>query len=123
MTGLEFDGLSKPVSFMSRGVDTENGKTDSAILRQDDLALGGENQDNSSTFRHLEESSEAEYVPGESNEQVKQKMMSIIQIKYAELNRIDEQIRLLQELQSRRREVTKDIKTLEGSLQKVLPSI
>lgn len=70
----------------------------------------------------LDESNEAENGLGEPDEQVKQKMMSDIQAKYTELGRIDEHIRQFENLKSRKSEVTKYIYSLEGSLQKVLPS-
>lgn len=55
--------------------------------------------------------------PKESDDQTKFKMIFAIKEKYAELTRIDEQIRMLEELKANRSNISKDIAGLEGNYQ------
>ena len=53
----------------------------------------------------------------------KRKMVSFIEEKYQELDRLNEKIRRLEELKSRRAEVSKDIESMEGQLKEMLSRI
>ncbi|MCJ1229835.1 hypothetical protein MMC12_006505 [Toensbergia leucococca] len=61
--------------------------------------------------------------PDDFDDKMKHSMISFIESKYLELSRINEEIRKLEELKSKRIEVKKDIAGLEGNLQKILPHI
>ena len=60
-------------------------------------------------------------VAGDMEDQTKRKMYLAIEEKYRELSDIDEEIRKIEELQSKRSKVSKDIAGLEGKLQRILP--
>lgn len=61
-----------------------------------------------------EEGTEMNGLPIESDDRTKRKMISAIQEKRAELKRIDEQIRMLEELKANRSNISEDISGLEG---------
>lgn len=74
------------------------------IKDQQDVYIGPQTHD---------KGSEANDLPGESDDQTKTKMISAIQNKYAELKWINEQIRMLEELKTNRHIISKDIAGLE----------
>lgn len=61
-----------------------------------------------------DEGTEMNGLPIESDDQTKRKMITAIQEKRAELKRIDEQIRMLEELKANRSNISEDISGLEG---------
>ncbi|KAL9117887.1 MAG: hypothetical protein Q9187_005570 [Circinaria calcarea] len=71
-------------------------------------------------FQALNETGDVD-VAGDMEDQTKRKMYLAIEEKYRELSDLDEEIQKIEELQSKRSKVSKDITSLEGKLQRILP--
>lgn len=103
---------SWPITHFSSIIDMES-------FLHGDVGIGGQ-QNFYAGSQMQDEVAQSTGVPEESDDQTKFKMISAIREKYTELTRIDEQIRILEELKANRSNISKDIAGLEGNYQEFI---